>query len=155
VSDRALVVDAGSILSPTEKFSPGRIIIRNGRIDAVGLLSDLRLPENSEHVDALRFQVVPGFIDPHIHGSGGADVMDATFASMNTISRTRQPWNNPFLPTTVSNRLKSWTRTLDQLSPLLQESFEAQCRLAFTWKVRLSGKSAVHIVRAMFGPSSR
>jgi N-acetylglucosamine-6-phosphate deacetylase len=125
VSDRVLVVDAGSILSPTEKFSPGRIIIRNGRIDAVGLLSDLRLPENAEHVEALRHTVVPGFIDPHIHGSGGADVMDATFASMNTISRTlASHGTTSFLPTTVSAPPEILGSTLDRLSPLLQESFE-------------------------------
>jgi N-acetylglucosamine-6-phosphate deacetylase len=125
VSDRVLVVDAGSILSPAEKFSPGRIIIRKGRIDAVGLLSDVRLPENAEHVDALRFTVVPGFIDPHIHGSGGADVMDATFASMNTISRTlASHGTTSFLPTTVSAPPEILGSTLDRLSPLLQESFE-------------------------------
>ena len=125
MSDRVLVIDAGSILSPIEKFSPGRIVIRNGRIDAVGLLSDLRLPADSEHVDALRFTVVPGFIDPHIHGSGGADVMDATLASMNTISRTlASHGTTSFLPTTVSAPPEILGSTLDRLSPLLQESFE-------------------------------
>jgi len=125
VSDRVLVIDAGSILSPIEKFSPGRIVIRNGIIDAVGLLSDLRLPADSEHVDALRFTVVPGFIDPHIHGSGGADVMDATLASMNTISRTlASHGTTSFLPTTVSAPPEILGSTLDRLSPLLQESFE-------------------------------
>jgi N-acetylglucosamine-6-phosphate deacetylase len=125
VSDRALVVDAGSILSPTENFSPGRIVIRNGRIEAVGLLSDVRLPENADQVDALRLTVVPGFIDPHIHGSGGADVMDATLASMNTISRTlASHGTTSFLPTTVSAPPEILGSTLDRLSPLLQESFE-------------------------------
>jgi len=125
VSDRALVVDAGSVLSPAETFSPGRIIIRNGRIDAVGLISDLRLPENAEHVDALRFTVVPGFIDPHIHGSAGLDVMDATFLSMNSISRTlASHGTTSFLPTTVSASPEILGNTLDRLSTILQQSFE-------------------------------
>jgi N-acetylglucosamine-6-phosphate deacetylase len=125
VSDRLLVVDAGSVLSPADKFSPGRIIIRNGRVDAVGLLSDLRLPEQAEHVDASMFTVVPGFIDPHIHGSAGADVMDATFASMNTISRAlASHGTTSFLPTTVSASPEILGSTLDRLSPLLHESFE-------------------------------
>jgi N-acetylglucosamine-6-phosphate deacetylase len=125
VSDRVLVVDAGSVLSPAEKFSPGRIIIRNGRVDAVGLISDLRLPENAEHVDALRFTVVPGFIDPHIHGSAGIDVMDATFPSMNTISRIlASHGTTSFLPTTVSASPEILGNTLDRLSTILQQSFE-------------------------------
>ena len=125
VSDRALVIDAGSVLSPAETFSPGRIIIRNGRVDAVGWISDLRLPENAEHVDALRFTVVPGFIDPHIHGSAGVDVMDATLLSMNTISRTlARHGTTAFLPTTVSAPPEILGNTLDRLSTILQESFE-------------------------------
>jgi N-acetylglucosamine-6-phosphate deacetylase len=125
VSDRALVVDAGTVLSPIEKFSPGRIIIRHSRVESVGLLSDLRLPENAEHIDALRFTVVPGFIDPHIHGSGGADVMEATFASMNTISRIlASHGTTSFLPTTVSAPPEVLGSTLDRLSSFLQNSFD-------------------------------
>jgi N-acetylglucosamine-6-phosphate deacetylase len=125
VSDRVLVVDAGTVLSPEEKFSPGRIIIRNGRVESVGLISDLRPPENAEHFDALRFTVVPGFIDPHIHGSAGADVMDGTFASMNTISRTlASHGTTSFLPTTVSAPPEILGGTLDRLVPLLREPFE-------------------------------
>ena len=125
VSDRVLVIDGGAVLSPAEKFSPGRIVIRNGRIDAVGLLSDIRPPENAEHVDASRFKIVPGFIDPHIHGSGGADVMDTTFATMNTISRIlASHGTTSFFPTTVSAPPEILGGTLDRLSPLLQESYE-------------------------------
>ena len=114
MSDRVLVVDAGSVLSPADKFSPGRIIIRNGRVDAVGLLSDVRPPDGADHIDALRLTVVPGFIDPHIHGSGGADVMDATFVSMNTISRTlASHGTTSFLPTTVSAPPEILGSTLD------------------------------------------
>jgi N-acetylglucosamine-6-phosphate deacetylase len=125
VSDRVLVVDAGAVLSPVENFSPGRIIIRNGKVEGVGLISDLRPPENAEHLDALRFRIVPGFIDPHIHGSAGADVMDASFASMNTISRALiRHGTTSFLPTTVSAPPEILSGALDRLSPLLQETFE-------------------------------
>lgn len=124
MSDRALVVDAGSILSPADKFSPGRIVIRNGRVEAVGLLSDVRPPNDAEHVDAQPFTVVPGFIDPHIHGCAGVDVMDASFASMNTISRTlASHGTTAFLPTTVSASPDILGSTLDRLSTLLHESF--------------------------------
>lgn len=125
MSDRVLVVDAGSVLSPADKFSPGRVIIRNGRVDAVGLLSDVRPPDGADHVDALRLTVVPGFIDPHIHGSAGFDVMDATLASMNTISRTlASHGTTAFLPTTVSASPEILGGTLDRLSTLLHESFD-------------------------------
>ena len=120
-----LVVDAGTVRSPSEAFSPGRVVVRNGRVDAVGLLSDIRRPEKAEYLDALQFQIVPGFIDPHIHGNGGVDVMDATFASLNTISKSlASHGTTAFLPTTVSAPPEILGGTLDRLSPLLDESFE-------------------------------
>ena len=38
-------------------------------------------------IDGSNCILLPGFIDVHIHGSGGADVMDATPESLETISR--------------------------------------------------------------------
>jgi N-acetylglucosamine-6-phosphate deacetylase len=125
VNNRLVVVDAGSILSPAERFAPGRIIIRNGRIESVGLLSDVRLPENADHIHALPLTVVPGFIDPHIHGCAGVDVMDASLASMNTISRTlASHGTTSFLPTTVSASPEILGSALDRLSALFDETFE-------------------------------
>jgi len=39
-----------------------------------------------EVIDAQGLYVSAGFVDIHIHGSGGADVMDATFEALETIS---------------------------------------------------------------------
>ncbi len=123
MSDHSLVIDAGTILSPADRFSPGRVLIQNGRIESVGLLSDIGFPDRSMRIDALQFTLVPGFIDPHIHGGGGVDVMDATFASMNTISRTlARHGTTSFLPTTVSSPPEVLGRALDRISPLLAES---------------------------------
>jgi N-acetylglucosamine-6-phosphate deacetylase len=47
------------------------------------------LPERGcECIDANGAYVSAGFVDIHIHGSGGADVMDATPEALETISRT-------------------------------------------------------------------
>jgi len=125
VSDRLLVVDAGTILSPLERFAPGRIIIRNGRIEAVGLRSDIRLPADARIIDASRLTVTPGFIDPHIHGCAGADVMEASFASMNTISRAlASHGTTSFLPTTVSATSEILGGVMDRMGALLRQPFE-------------------------------
>lgn len=120
-----LVIDAGTILSPVEKFSPGRVVIRNGTIEAVGLESDVPVPDSAVREIAPHLTLVPGFIDPHIHGCSGVDVMDATFASMNTISRTlAQHGTTSFLPTTVSVAPEILSDTLDRMSPVLGQAFD-------------------------------
>lgn len=125
MSDRLLVVDAGTILSPTEKFAPGRVVVRNGIIESVGRTSDVRLPAEAEKIVAPHLTLVPGFIDSHIHGCGGVDVMNATFAAMNTISRTlAHHGTTSFLPTTVSATPEILSDTLDRIHPLLDQDFD-------------------------------
>jgi len=125
VSDRILVIDAGVVLSPANRFSPGRIVIRNDRFEAVGLRTDVRIPSNAERMDVGNVTVVPGFIDPHIHGSAGADVMEATFDSMNTVSRAlARHGTTSFLPTTVSASAEVLGSTIDRMSPLFSQTFE-------------------------------
>jgi N-acetylglucosamine-6-phosphate deacetylase len=56
-----------------------------------------------EVIDANGNYVSPGFIDLHIHGSGGADVMDATPEALELISSTLlQTGTTSFLPTTMT-----------------------------------------------------
>ena len=54
--------------------------IENGKIAYIG--------DNAENIEPL-FEtdgiVLPGFIDEHIHGAGGADAMDGTVEALQTI----------------------------------------------------------------------
>jgi len=59
--------------------------------------------ENCEVIDAEGHYVSAGFIDLHIHGSGGADAMDATPEALETISSTvLQTGTTSFLATTMT-----------------------------------------------------
>ena len=56
----------------------------NGRIAVIGGSSeDIR--QVAQTGDCL---LVPGFIDEHIHGAGGADAMDGTEEALSVISKT-------------------------------------------------------------------
>ncbi len=59
--------------------------------------------DNVEIIDAKGHYVSAGFIDLHIHGSGGADVMDATPQALETLSATvLQTGTTSFLATTMT-----------------------------------------------------
>ena len=61
------------------------------------------VPEGVETIDAKGAYVSAGFIDLHIHGSGGADVMDATPEALETLSETLvQTGTTSFLATTMT-----------------------------------------------------
>lgn len=71
----------------------GQVILEDG-IQSVDIIYDKTIIEIGEDlnlegcqvIDAKQAYVSPGFIDIHIHGSLGADVMDGTMASLETIS---------------------------------------------------------------------
>ena len=116
-----LVLDVGTLLTPFEKFSPGRVIVRGDRIEAAGAVSDVRIPHEGSQLDFPDLTLVPGFIEPHLHGCGGFDVMDATADSMNVISRTLARYGTTsFLPTTVSAPVDVLEASVDRLAEFLR-----------------------------------
>lgn len=62
----------------------GSILIKNGIIAAINPKSY----SDTEIIDGQGLYLSPGFIDIHIHGSGGYDVMDGKYESLNNISKT-------------------------------------------------------------------
>jgi N-acetylglucosamine-6-phosphate deacetylase len=85
-------------------YVEGKGIIRTDvlfgeKIEKIGIcsLADevIRLPENAV--------VLPGFIDEHIHGAGGADAMDGTEEALTTIAETvASEGTTAFLATTMT-----------------------------------------------------
>lgn len=77
------------------KIINGKIIADGSITDAILYAEDGKIVEISnrdipceETVDALGMYVSPGFIDTHVHGGGGADVMDATEEALCKIAKT-------------------------------------------------------------------
>ncbi|HVQ65631.1 MAG TPA: N-acetylglucosamine-6-phosphate deacetylase, partial [Terriglobia bacterium] len=124
MSESLLVLNAGTVLSPFERFSPGRVIVYGDRIEAAGTASDIRVPEGGVALDLPHLTLVPGFIEPHVHGCGGFDVMDATTDKMNVISKTLARYGTTaFLPTTVSAPTDLLGAAIDRLSALIRMEF--------------------------------
>jgi N-acetylglucosamine-6-phosphate deacetylase len=120
-SDTLLILDVGSVLTPFEKYSPGRVIVRGDRIEAVGAASSLKAPDGCTRLDLSHLTLVPGFIEPHVHGCGGFDVMDATADSMNIISKTLAKYGTTaFLPTTVSAPLDLLEAAVERLANFIR-----------------------------------
>jgi N-acetylglucosamine-6-phosphate deacetylase len=120
---RLLAIDAASVFTPIRQFSPGRVLIDGASIAEVGSPESIPLPGGAEQVIASHLLVTPGFIDPHIHGCGGVDVMDGTYESLNTVSRiVARHGTTSFLPTTVSSPPEVLGTAVEKLGALMSMS---------------------------------
>src|SRR5665648_703432 len=73
-----------------------------------------RLDEEIKIIDAHGKYVSPGFIDIHIHGSGGRDTMDGEISDLEIISETiAKSGVTGFLPTTMTMSKEKIYKALD------------------------------------------
>ena len=122
---KIVAIEAGTLLTPATTLSPGRLLLEGALIAEVGPVETVRIPMEAERVDASNLVVTPGFIDPHVHGSGGAEVMDGTYESLNVVSRIlARHGTTAFLPTTVSSPPDVLMNALEKLGGLMSKNFD-------------------------------
>jgi len=83
-----ILLHTAKAITPTGEISDAGILIRDGVIEAVGARTDVSLPAGAIEIKATDQTAVPGFIDVHIHGAGGRDVMEGSNEALSTVART-------------------------------------------------------------------
>jgi N-acetylglucosamine-6-phosphate deacetylase len=97
-----LLINA-SVLTQKGMIEKGFISIKDGKIADTGPISSL--PQHQAEVVELpeSSTIVPGFIDVHIHGAGGADTMDGTTEAITTMASVLpEEGTTSFLATTIT-----------------------------------------------------
>src|SRR5262250_2463562 len=74
--------------TPLAEIADAGILIRDGVIEAIGPRESLSVPAGAREISAHDQIAVPGFLDVHIHGAGGHDVMEGTPEALTAVSRT-------------------------------------------------------------------
>ena len=75
-----LVLNNARVVLPDREIDRGSVVIEDGRIASVSEST------GAEGLDLSGLVLLPGFIDVHIHGAVGMDVMDATAEQLSEIS---------------------------------------------------------------------
>lgn len=97
------VVKNGTLITPFRTIRRGVVVFKEEKILAVGRESDVEVPKETQVIDASGRIVAPGFIDVHIHGGNGRDVMEGSYDAINELSKFAAcHGTTAFLPTTVS-----------------------------------------------------
>jgi N-acetylglucosamine-6-phosphate deacetylase len=85
---QTIVIHAGRAFTPFEEIADATIVVQGSKISAVGPRGKVDLPRGGREVHAGKRTVVPGFVDVHIHGAGGRDVMEGTREALEVVSAT-------------------------------------------------------------------
>ncbi len=86
MSNRLAIV-GGTVVTPVEVIEQGTVLCEDGRIVFAGRPEAAEPQPGSEILDASGCIVCPGFIDTHVHGSGGDDVMADGVDGIRRVSR--------------------------------------------------------------------
>jgi len=99
MSQRLLITNC-RLFDAIEGNQTTSILIDNGVIAQIGQIESATTRDNT--LDAQGRIIAPGFIDVHIQGAGGSDILDATPEALEAISRTCARFGvTGFLATTV------------------------------------------------------
>ena len=98
-----------------------KVIVFDEKIIHIGENEDIKNYEIEEIIDAKNAYVCPGFIDIHIHGSGGRDAMEGSIEALEVISRTiLKNGVTSFLPTTMTMEVPKIRKAMDSISKAMK-----------------------------------
>lgn len=118
----ATAIYANRILTPQEELSDNVIIVEDGLIAAIGHRDEVRIPAGCRDFLAGDMTIVPGFVDVHIHGAGGHDVMEGNARALNHIAEVAaRHGTTSLLATTVTASAGETTRSLAGIARYIRE----------------------------------
>jgi N-acetylglucosamine-6-phosphate deacetylase len=124
---------ASRILTPQDEILDGVILVEETRIAAIGHRDEVHVPPGSLDYVATGLTVVPGFVDIHIHGAGGHDVMEENARALDKITSTVARYGTTsMLATTVTASPEETCKSLEGIAHYIRnhEKQEESPRLA-------------------------
>jgi len=80
-----VAIYADRAFTPFDEISDAVVVVERNKIVAVGTRQQIKVPHGAREL-SVPGTLVPGFVDVHIHGAGGHDVMESTPAAFQAIT---------------------------------------------------------------------
>ena len=110
----SLVLAGARVVLPTGIVDGGRVIVEGARIAGAA-------PENAEIIDVRDHWLVPGFVDLHNHGGGGASFSGTAEEVMTAIRAHRLHGTTTLVASTVTDDMDFLVRQAGLLSELAEQ----------------------------------
>jgi N-acetylglucosamine-6-phosphate deacetylase len=104
---------ADRAFTPHEEINDAVVLVDGTKITAVGQRRRITVPDSAQRWETRDTTLVPGFVDMHIHGAGGHDVMEATSEGLTAVTATvARHGTTSLVATTVTASEENTTRAI-------------------------------------------
>ncbi len=120
-----ILLHTARAFTPTTAVPDAGILIREDVIEAIGPREGMSLPSGAREIKATELTAIPGFVDVHIHGAGGHDVMEGTEEAMAAVGRMiARHGTTSFVATTVTASPDDICRSVEDISRFIAMQHE-------------------------------
>ena len=122
-----IAIYASRVLTPQEELSDSVILVDGSKITAIGHRDEIQIPADAVHYASPGSTVVPGFVDIHIHGAGGHDVMEGTARALDKVTETvARHGTTSILATTVTAPIEDTRHALEGIARYVRNHEQPQ-----------------------------
>jgi len=116
-----LAFTAGRLLTPTDAVEHPLLLVEQGRVLEISARRGRQAPAGVSVSDFGDGVMAPGYVDLHIHGSAGYDVMDDSAEALPAIEQLLARHGvTSYFPTTVSAPMDTTLRALERLADAIE-----------------------------------
>jgi N-acetylglucosamine-6-phosphate deacetylase len=153
-----LAFTAGRLFSPTGAVAHPLVLVEQGRVVDISARSGRQVPAGVSVSDFGDDVIAPGYVDLHIHGSAGYDVMDDTADALPAIEQLLVRHGvTSYFPTTVTAPMDTTLRALERLADAIErrERNNADGKIrALPLGIHLEGPFISHVRRGVHPPEN-
>ncbi len=125
-----MLIAADRVVTPARVFAPGWLLVEGERIAEVGPGT----PPGPVDLDLGDTTIVPGFVDAHVHGGGGASYDGGAVDDAATVARTHlASGTTSIMASLVTDGQEPLTRSVKELSALVADGHLAGIHLEGPW----------------------
>lgn len=126
----SMLISAGRVITPARVLAPGWLLVEGDRVADV----QQGPPPRDADVDLASYTLVPGYVDSHVHGGGGAAFDGGDPEAAATVARTHLGLGTTTMTASlVTDTPAALARSLRALSPLVDDAVLAGLHLEGPW----------------------
>ena len=118
-----IALTASRLYTPLETIEQPVVLLDGGQVVEVSSRAARPLPQGVQHIDFQDSILAPGFVDIHIHGGAGYDLMDPSPAALEAVEQLLAKHGvTSYLPTTVTASRDHTLSALDRLATAIENA---------------------------------